>query len=67
MERMEIVESRRGQGTFVTEVNEVIVDLKEKLQTDMIAAFVHNMKELGFTQEEMLKGLQNYIDREGGK
>ncbi|MGG0716366.1 GntR family transcriptional regulator [Robertmurraya massiliosenegalensis] len=67
MERMEIVESRRGQGTFVTEANEIIVDLKEKLQTDMIAAFVHNMKELGFSQEEMLKGLQNYIDREGEK
>lgn len=64
LERMAIVETRRGQGTFVTEVNDVIIDLKSKLQKDMIEVFINNMKELGFTKEEMIDGLREYIAKE---
>jgi len=66
LERMEIVETRRGQGTFVTENTSLIEELKLRLQMDIIEAFVLNMKELGFTEEEMLSGLQAYIQRKAG-
>lgn len=65
LERMEIVETRRGQGTFVTEANDVIVELKARLQKDIIKGFVNNMKELGFSKEEMLRGLKDYVEEEG--
>lgn len=65
LERMAIVETRRGQGTFVTEVNAVVLELKNRLQNDMIEIFVKNMRELGFSKEEMISGLKNYVDREG--
>lgn len=65
LERMAIVETRRGQGTFVTEVNHVVVELKARLQRDMIKAFVTNMKELGYSKEEMISGLKNYVETEG--
>ncbi|WNS74411.1 GntR family transcriptional regulator [Bacillus sp. DTU_2020_1000418_1_SI_GHA_SEK_038] len=67
LERMEIVETKRGQGTFVTENTNQIKDLKAKLQMDIIEAFFNNMKELGFSEEEMVSGLQFYIKgkREG--
>ncbi len=64
MERMGIVETKRGQGTFVTENEQVLKELKIRLQTDIIDAFVQNMKELGFSQEEMVEGLEQYLRRE---
>ena len=66
LERMEIVETRRGQGTFVTENISLIQELKLHLQMDIIEAFVLNMKELGFTEEEMLSGLQAFINGKAG-
>ncbi|CRK84562.1 GntR family transcriptional regulator [Neobacillus massiliamazoniensis] len=64
MERMGIVETKRGQGTFVTENEQVLKELKICLQTDIIDAFVQNMKELGFSQEEMVEGLEQYFRRD---
>ncbi|MCM3570685.1 GntR family transcriptional regulator [Neobacillus mesonae] len=64
MERMGIVETRRGQGTFVTENEQVLKDLKSRLQTDIIHSFVQNMKDLGYSQEEMITGLEQYLRRE---
>lgn len=61
LERMEIVETKRGQGTFVTENTNLIKELKGKLQMDIIEAFFTNMKELGFTEEEMVSGLEFFI------
>lgn len=63
LERMEIVETRRGQGTFVTENISLIYDLKIKLQMDIIEAFFNNMRDLGFSEEEMVSGLEFYIKR----
>jgi GntR family transcriptional regulator len=64
MERMGIVETKRGQGTFVTENEQVLKALKIRLQTDIIDGFVQNMKELGFSHEEMMEGLEQYFRRE---
>ncbi|MEH7107304.1 GntR family transcriptional regulator [Bacillus sp. JJ1764] len=66
MERMGIVETKRGQGTFVTENEQVLQVVKIQLQTEIIGAFVQNMKELGFSHEEMIQGLQKYFGGEQG-
>ena len=66
LERMEIVETKRGQGTFVTENIALIEELKVRMQMDIIEAFVLNMKELGFSEEEMLSGLQAFINGKAG-
>lgn len=66
LERMGIVETKRGQGTFVTENIDLINMLKVRLQMDIIEAFVRNMKELGFSEEEMLSGLKRYINGKAG-
>ncbi|WP_251555203.1 GntR family transcriptional regulator [Neobacillus muris] len=63
LERMGIVETKRGQGTFVTENEQVLQALKVRLQTDIIGGFVESMKELGFTQKEMIEGLQQFFRR----
>jgi GntR family transcriptional regulator len=60
LERMGIVETRRGQGTFVTENVEVIERLREQLKRDIVADFIRNMTELGFTLDDMIASLKNY-------
>lgn len=67
LERIGIVETKRGQGTFVTEDTSLIRSLKTKLQTDMIDEFVQNMKELGFSEQEMIAGLEEYVDQKRGE
>ncbi|RSK27978.1 GntR family transcriptional regulator [Bacillus sp. HMF5848] len=58
LERVEIVETKRGQGTFVTENVDILQRLKESLRRDSIQAFIQEMKLLGFTIDEMIDGLQ---------
>lgn len=62
MERMGVVESKRGQGTFVVEKQELVFDLKRSMQQDIIGQFVNNMKDLGFTKKEMIVSLQEFLD-----
>jgi GntR family transcriptional regulator len=65
LERMDIVETRRGQGTFVTEKEEVLTELNEKVQKEVIESFIRNMKELGLTKDQMIHGVNKYLDRRG--
>jgi GntR family transcriptional regulator len=67
LERMEIVETRRGQGTFVTEKEDVLSVLNEKVQQEVIESFIKNMKELGLTKEQMINGVERYLAQRGGE
>ncbi|BAU29655.1 GntR family transcriptional regulator [Aneurinibacillus soli] len=68
LERMEIVETRRGQGTFVTENLESIVQWKEKLKQEHTRKFIHDMKQMGFTKEETMRCIDQLFDsNEGGQ
>lgn len=67
LERMGIVETKRGQGTFVTENESILVELRERLKEEQISSFVDDMKEMGFTVEEMMKGLEEHIRARGGE
>ncbi|WEY46026.1 GntR family transcriptional regulator [Bacillus sp. B28] len=65
MERLGIVETRRGQGTFIAEKAEIVDELKERLIREVFESFIHQMAELGLTKEEMLAGIKKYT--EGGQ
>ncbi|MDP4526882.1 GntR family transcriptional regulator [Bacillus halotolerans] len=62
MERLGIVETRRGQGTFIAEKAEIVDELKERLTREVFESFIHQMAELGLTKEEMLAGIKKYTD-----
>ncbi len=63
MERMGVVETRRGQGTFIVENSEIITELKQTIQLEVISSFVKKMKDLGFSKEEMIANLKSYLER----
>lgn len=63
MERIGVVETRRGQGTFIVENAEIITELKQTIQLEVISSFVKKMKDLGFSKEEMIASLKSYLER----
>ncbi|SFS66215.1 GntR family transcriptional regulator [Marininema halotolerans] len=63
LERMGIVESRRGQGTFITENEERLEQLRDEMRQSQIASFVEGMNEMGFTSKEILSGLTHYLEQ----
>lgn len=65
LERMNIVETRRGQGTFVTENEEILLELRATLKNEYISTFVKDMQEMGFSHEEMLSGIRQYLNNGG--
>ncbi len=66
LEGMEIVESKRGQGTFVTENQEILNTMRERLKQDEISQFVKGMHEMGYTDEEIEAGLQHFLHNQKG-
>jgi GntR family transcriptional regulator len=62
MERMGVVETKRGQGTFVIGDNRIVAELKRTMQNDILHEFVKNMEELGLTRSEMMEGLRAFLE-----
>ncbi len=65
IERDGIVETRRGQGTFVKNDPALIASLRTRIQTEVIETFVENMKEIGLSREEMLTAVQQFLKKQG--
>lgn len=63
LEREGILETRRGQGTFVTEQEDRLVQQRENLKNEQILSFVEVMKEMGFNSSEIISGLQDHLSK----
>lgn len=65
IERDGIVETKRGQGTFVKNDPALISSLRMRIQTEIMETFVDNMKEIGLTKPEMLAAVQVFLKERG--
>jgi GntR family transcriptional regulator len=65
MERDGIIEKRRGQGSFVTNNQEIIQQLRKSLAQEQVDQFYHSMQQMGFTDEEILLQIIQTIKKEG--
>ena len=63
LEREGILESRRGQGTFVTEQEDRLVQLRGNLKDEQIGSFVEVMQEMGYSSDEIMTGLQDHLNK----
>lgn len=61
MERMGVVETKRGQGTFVVEKEEIVMEMKHSMQKEIIGQFVNSMKELGLSKKQIVTGLDDFL------
>ena len=64
LESVGIVETKRGQGTFVTENEENLSVMREQLKEVGISQFVKGMHEMGYSDEEIEAGLKAFLKTE---
>lgn len=57
LERLGIVYTQRGTGTFVGEEKDMVDDLKREMAKEVIDSFILRMKSLGFTANEIIKSV----------
>lgn len=61
LERIEIAETRRGLGTFVTENDDRLKQLREQLMHDQINNLIVDMRDMGFTANEIIAGIEHAL------
>ena len=57
LERLGIVYTQRGMGTFVGEDENMVNNLKKEMAKEVIDSFILRMKSLGFTDNEIIKSV----------
>ena len=57
LERLGIVYTQRGTGTFVGEEKDMVDDLKREMAKEVIDSFILRMKNLGFNDNEIIKSV----------
>ncbi|MFE7061243.1 GntR family transcriptional regulator [Sutcliffiella sp. NPDC057660] len=67
LERMEVVETKRGQGTFVTENLGMVVELKKSMQASVVENFVKSMREIGVVETEIINSVEEFLSKGEGK
>lgn len=55
LERDALIETRRGQGTFVTTSATVVQTFREKLAHQLLDQFLRQMQRLGFSPKDILE------------
>jgi len=61
LERMGIVEARRGQGMFVTDHEGLLANLRDEVMDRQISQFIADMRESGFRDDEIIDGVSRYL------
>ncbi|MFW5991692.1 MAG: GntR family transcriptional regulator [Halanaerobiaceae bacterium] len=64
MENMGLVETRRGMGTFISDDQEVIGEIREEMVREAVGNFVQEMFSLGYTGEEIIKKVIDFFEEE---
>ena len=63
LERLGIVYTQRGMGTFVREGENMVQDLKQQMAKEIMDSFILGMKRLGFSEREIIEKIsQNIIE-----
>ena len=62
MEVLQLVETKRGKGTFIKENNQIITNLKAEMAQEAVAGFVSEMNSLGFESSQIKKLVEKVLD-----
>ena len=64
MERSGLIFTQRTNGRTVTEDEELIKKIKASLAKEQVQSFFEKMKELGYTEHEVVKLLEQQVEEE---
>lgn len=55
LEQLGISYTKRGMGTYIKESHEMVELLKKEVAVQVIDSFIHQMKEIGYSYNEMIE------------
>lgn len=58
LDQRHITLTKRGQGTFVTQDHQLILQIREELKVQYIAQFLEDMDALGFSKAEIIQSIK---------
>ncbi|MGN7476222.1 GntR family transcriptional regulator [Solibacillus silvestris] len=58
LEMMNLTETKRGQGTFITTDTAIIHDVREQMKEQVAAHFISSIQSFGFTLDEIIEVLK---------
>ena len=61
LERLGIVYTQRGMGTFVGAKENMVNELKQEMAKEVMDSFILGMKHLGFTDQEIIESISKNI------
>ena len=61
MEILELVETRRGMGTFIKEDESMVITMKIEMDREAVSRFLEEMNSLGYTEAEIVKFINNEL------
>lgn len=64
LEREDLVFTQRGTGTFVTEDEKVIIELKRNMASRIVKSFVNDMIAIGYGKDKIMKLVEEKIREE---
>ena len=64
MESMDLVETKRGKGTFIINSEKIIYKIKTEMAEEAIERFIKEMVSLGFSEKEIMEKLENNLAKE---
>lgn len=64
LEFLNVVETRRGQGTFVTNNKQLLEQLREDTKQKITKQFIVEMENMGYDLKDMMEGLKNESERQ---
>lgn len=67
MESMNMVETLRGQGTFISISADRLAEIKMEMAVDLVDYFISEMESLGYSREDMFKILEQEQSRSKGE
>ncbi len=63
MEARQLVATKRGRGTFITENREVVDQVKQEMVAEIVEKFWREMKSLGYAEPEIRQAVEEYAER----
>lgn len=64
LEKDAVIFTLRGKGSYITEDEEVIKGIKDRMARERLRVFVEGMAELGFDRTATLKCLKDYMEED---
>ena len=61
LEREGVTFTQRGKGSFITEDEGIIYEIKNKMANERIRNFVEGMKAVGYSNEKILECINEYM------